>query len=539
MKADIVFQNGEVITVNERDEVCEAVAVAGNRIVAVGSDKEMSDWIGPDTEVVNLGGKTLMPGIIDAHLHFVLYGLNQMNISCKQPEMDSVANVLKALQKRASETPAGEWVRAWGFNESAVSEERYPTREELDAVSAEHPIIIARTCSHIGIANSKALELAGIEAETPDPPGGIIERNPDGSLTGRLIENAYMAFNAAARYSTEELAQAMQLAQQQFFEKGITSVHEAGAFDEESYRMMQLASGDGDLKLRIYAMIGTLNDCRTFTLNMMESGVVTGTGNDRFKIGPAKLFLDGSSTGPTIATREGYTSDPDDHGILVYSDDEVYEVLGEAHRRGYQLTVHAQGDRAVEQYLDVIERALKEHPRKHRHRIEHAGVTPPDLQKRMKELGVIPIPNPPFPYEFGETYFQHYGERTEFMYPARDFLDLGIPCAAGSDAPVTTVEPMIGLHTAVNRKTAAGNDFGIRQRVSLLEAIRMYTYNAAYASFDEQKKGSLEAGKLADLIVLDRAILKEPAHRIKEARVEMTMIDGEKVFERKPSAVKG
>ncbi|WP_285397007.1 amidohydrolase [Lysinibacillus sp. fls2-241-R2A-57] len=529
MKANIAFLNGEVITVDGQDSIREALAISDNKIVAVGSNEEIKDLIDDSTQVFDLEGKSILPGIIDAHLHLVTYGTFHLSISCKEPELDSIDAILTALKDKAATTPKGQWIRAWGFNERTVKEKRYPTLEELDNITKDHPIVITRTCCHIGIVNSVALHLAGIDETTPDPQGGLIERNAIGQRTGRLIETAYMQFSEIASYSNEEVYQAIQIAQQHFLKVGITSIHEAGTFTKESYRMLQLASQKGDLKIRVYAMIATLNDCRQFTLNMMESGVLTGTGNEFFKVGPAKLFTDGSSTGPTIATREGYTSNPDDRGILYYTEDEIYEVLGKAHELGYQITVHAQGDQAIEMYLNVVERALQEN---HRHRIEHAGISSPDLQQRMKELKVIPIPNPPFPYEFGESYLTNYGERTDFMYPARDFIDQGIIAAAGSDSPVTTYNPFIGIYEAVNRLTANGTSFGEKQKIDVLEAIRLYTYNGAYASFDEDIKGSLEPGKLADMIVLDRSILKTLPQDLKDIQVELTMLDGDILFER-------
>jgi len=538
MQANIVFFNGEVITVDGQDSIREALAISDNKIVAVGSNEEIKDFIGDSTQVIDLEGKSVLPGIIDAHLHLVMYGTSQLSISCKEPGMDSIDAILTALKNKAATTPKGQWIRAWGFNEQTVKEKRYPTLEELDNITIDHPIAITRTCGHIGIVNSVALRLSEIDETTLNPQGGLIERDAKGQLTGRLIENAYMQFNRFAAFSKEEVYQAIQIAQQHFLKVGITSVHEAGTFTKEDYRMLQLASQKGDLKIRIYAMIASINDCRQFTLNMMESGVLTGTGNEFFKVGPAKLFTDGSSTGPTIATREGYTSNPNDHGILYYSEDEIYEVLGKAHELGYQITVHAQGDQAIEMYLNVVERALKENPREnHRHRIEHAGISSPDLQQRMKELKMIPIPNPPFPFEFGESYLTNYGERTDFMYPARDFIDQGIIAAAGSDSPVTTYNPFIGIHEAVNRLTAKGTAFGENQKIDVLEAIRLYTYNGAYASFDEDIKGSLEPGKLADLIVLDRSILKTLPQELKDIQVELTILDGDILFERSKTKI--
>ncbi|WP_397538050.1 amidohydrolase [Rummeliibacillus pycnus] len=538
MKASIVFLNGEVITVDEQDSIQEALAISENKILAVGSNDEMKKFIGDSTQVIDLDGKSLLPGIIDAHLHLVMYGAFQLNISCKEPGMDSIDAILTALKERTANTPKGQWIRAWGFNENTVKEKRYPTLAELDAISTDHPINITRTCGHIGVVNSVALNLAGIDETTSNPQGGVIEKDAQGKLTGRIIENAYMQLNEQAGYTNEEIHQAIQIAQQHFLEVGITSVHEAGTFSKESFRSLQLASQKGDLKIRVYAVIASLEDCTQFTLNMMESGVVTGTGNEFFKVGPAKMFTDGSSTGPTIATREGYTSNPENHGILYYSEEEIYEVLGKAHELGYQITVHAQGDQAIEMYLNVVERALKENPREnHRHRIEHAGISSPDLQQRMKELKMIPIPNPPFPYEFGESYLTNYGERTDYMYPARDFIDQGIIAAAGSDSPVTTYNPFIGIHEAVNRVTANGTPFGDKQKIDVLEAIRLYTYNGAYASFEENIKGSLESGKLADVIVLDRSILKTPLQELKDIQVELTVLDGEVLFERSKTKI--
>jgi predicted amidohydrolase YtcJ len=531
MKADVVFVNGEVITVDQENKVVQAVAVRGNRIVAVGSNQDVLGFIGEGTEVIDLQGKTLLPGFIDAHLHLVLYGLHQLAISCKQDHLHSIDDILAEIRNKAAETPKGEWVRCWGFNEIKVREKRYPTIEELDAITTDHPIFISRACGHICMVNSKALELAGIKEDTPDPAGGVIERDPKGKLTGRLIEAANMNMVDVAKYSEEELKRAMKIASDHFLAAGITSVHEAGTFGPDTFRLMQQAVQARDIRVRVYAMICSLNNSHDFVDKMVKAGVLTGTGDDRFKIGPAKLFIDGSSSGPTIATRQPYTSNPNNSGILYYSEEEIYQILGDAHKKGYQITVHAQGDRAIEMYLNCVAKALEEAPREnHRHRIEHAGISMPDLQKRMKELGIIPIPNPPFPYEYGEIYVDNYGERVNYMYPVRDFIDEGIIAAGGSDAPVTDYNPLLGIHVAVNRKSQSGLSIGKNQSVSVLEAIKLYTWNGAYASFEENIKGSIEVGKLADLVVLNDSILNIDQTKIKEVKVELTMVDGEILY---------
>lgn len=538
MFADYVFFNGEVITVDKFDSIVDCVCVKGRKILATGQYKSLQQLIGPNTKQINLNGRSLLPGFNDAHLHLILYGVNQLGINCKDSSMDSVKAILNALSEKAKKTPPGQWIRAWGFNERKVKEQRYPTIEELDAISTEHPIIITRTCGHISVVNSKALKLANINELTPNPQGGIIEKDQNGHLTGRLIEAAHMEMNNIASYTEDELLKAIEIANKDFLAAGITSVGEAGTFNADSFRMLQIASQNGLLQLRIYALLGSLVDSKDFAEKIMASGAVTGTGNEWFKLGPVKLFLDGSSTGPTIATREGYTSNPNNHGILYYSEEEIYNILGLAHKLGYQITVHAQGDKAIEMYLNVVERALKEHPRKnHRHRIEHAGISTPDLQKRIKQLGLIPIPNPPFHYEFGESYIYNYGNRVNYMYPARDFIDKGIIAAAGSDSPVTDYNPLLGIHAAVNRKTNEGTSIGENQSISVLEAIRMYTYNGAYASFEENIKGSIEPGKLADLVVLNESILNVEKSRIKDLKVDLTMVDGKIAYQRKGAEV--
>jgi len=532
MEADIVFLNGEVITADSTNSVVEAVAVKKNRIIGVGTNSEVRALIGEETNVIDLQGRSLLPGFIDSHLHLILYGVFQLGVSCKAGHIESIEDVLKDLRKKAIETPKGEWIRAWGFNETIVKEKRYPTKEELDAISLDHPILVARTCGHISVVNGVALERARITEHTPNPKGGFIEKNQEGRLTGRLVEAAHMEMNEVAGYTGDELLKATKIASDHFIKAGITSIHEAGGYGADSYRLMQQAVKKKDIRVRVYAMICTLNNSHEFVEKMLNAGVVTGTGDEWFKVGPAKVFTDGSSTGPTIATREPYTSDSNNSGILYYSEEEIYQFLGKAHKKGYQITVHAQGDRAIEMYLNCVEKALRESPRKnHRHRVEHAGISTPDLQERMKKLEVIPIPNPPFPYEFGEIYVHNYGERVNYMYPARDFIDRGIIAAAGSDSPITDFNPLVGIHTAVNRKSRNGAEIGSGQAISVLEAIKLYTWNGAYASFEEEIKGSIEVGKLADLIILNDSILKVDSREIKNLKVEATMIDGEFAYQ--------
>ncbi|MGE7665167.1 amidohydrolase [Ureibacillus composti] len=534
MKAEIVFINGEVITVDEQNRVVDCVAINENRIIATGSYDEVEHTISNDTKIIDLEGKSLLPGFVDAHVHFTIYGTNLLGVDCTEPHIQSIQDLLADLQKKCEETPNGQWVRATGFNENKLAEKRYPTKEELDDISKNHPIIIIRTCNHFSFVNSKALEVANINETTKNPNGGIFERHPDGKLTGKLIENAHMQMLEFANYTPEELRRGMGLASKEFLKAGITSVHDAGAYGDgaDTFRVMQEAVNEKDIKVRIYAFVCSLTNSHVFVKKMSESGAITGLGNEWFKIGPAKLFTDGSSVGPTIATREGYSHDPNNYGLLYYSKEEYEQILGEAHAKGFQITAHAQGDRAIEMLLDCIEKALKESPRdNHRHRIEHAGIASLDLQRRMKELGVVPVPNPAFIHINGDKYSEYYGDRVNVMYPCRDYIDQDIMAAYGSDAPVIELNPLLGIHAAVNRQSWNGQLVGENQKVSILEAIRGYTLNGAYASFEENIKGSIEVGKLADFVVLNESILNCDQDKIKDIQVELTIVDGEILFD--------
>lgn len=541
MHADYVFANGEVVTVDPADEVAEAVAVKGNKILAVGKTEEVLELRGPETRVIDLVGNSLLPGFIDSHLHMLLYGTNQLGVDCKNG-VRSIKDMTTRLAERARATPGGNWIRGWGYNDQRLAEGRHPTRKDLDEVSKDHPIIAVRTCNHISAVNSKALELLGISRDTPDPDGGKIERDENGEPTGVLKETAHMHAFEVSRYSDEEIVEALCVANEDFVQLGITSIHEAGGYGPDQMRAMYRAVADGRVKVRIYAMVCSLNRSEEFVEKMVDAGIVTGVGDDHFRVGPAKIFTDGSSSGPTCATREPYTSDPNDSGILYYSQEEIDDILGAAHRAGFQITAHAIGDKAVEMVVNCIEKSLRERPREdHRHRIEHTGMVPPDLLERIEALGIVPIPNPAFFYEFGEGYVKNYGERVEHMFPLSDYAEKGIVAASGSDAPVTVPDPMRGIYCAVTRRTESGTAIGESQRTTLLHAIRTFTFNGAYASFEEDRKGSIEPGKLADLVALDGSILSAPAERILSIRPTLTMIGGEIVFggERDPARRNG
>jgi predicted amidohydrolase YtcJ len=535
VSATMLFINGEVVTVNSEFSVREAVAIEDNKIIAVGTNEEILAHESERSTIINLDGRSILPGFIDAHAHLELYGTNKLGVNGK--EAGSIKDLLVKLKEKANTTPKGKWIRGWGYNQNHYEEGRHLTRWDLDQVSTEHPIIVVRTCGHISCVNSKALELAGIDSQAEDPSGGKYVRD-NGELTGLLLESAHMNMFLFANYSEDEVQHGLALASEDYLEKGITSVHDAGGYGPDHIRFLQKAVTAKRIKQRIYTLYGSLQDSPGMVAKGIESGIGTGLGDEWMKIGPAKVFIDGSSSGPTAKTREPYTSNRDDSGILYLNQQELNESLGKAHRAGWQITAHAIGDEAVEMMIEAIRTALEDEPRQnHRHRIEHSGMTPPDLLQKMKELEIIPIPNPAFIYEFGDGYLRDYGDRVNSMFPLRSFSETGVPFAIGSDSPITSVDPIHGIYTAVTRRSDSGSIIGSGQRITVQEAIRAYTWNGAFASFEEHLKGSIEPGKLADLVVLNGSILTCEPERLLELKVELTILDGKVEYAEKKEGV--
>lgn len=534
-----LFINGEVITVNDTDEVVEAIAIEDGKIKAVGTTTEILKLQDEETEVTDLAGRTLMPGIIESHIHTTMYGANVLAVSCKDPEMLAIPDLLGKLKKQASTVPAGQWVRAWGFNETTIKEGRFPTREELDSVTDQHPIMVVRACGHISAVNSKGLEIGGITRDTVDPEGGEIGRRADGELDGRLIETAHMDLYQLAAHTRDEIRDAHRIASSHFAEKGITSIHDATGYGIHNIEALREDAEAGVIKQRVYAMVGALNKPDEVVRHYIKQDIRTEDGNKRFKYGPVKVFLDGSSSGPTVWTTEPYTSDPENYGIHYLTQEELDELFVPAHEKGWQITAHAQGDAAIDQLLNTIDKALQLYPRKDaRHRIEHAGLVRKDQVERMKTLGVIPTPNPAFFHEYGDGYMKNYGERAKGMYPLASYFEVGIQATLTADCPVTDFNPMRGIHSAMTRKAPSGQVVGEAERISLLEAIRCYTIHAAYSGFSEEETGSIEVGKLADIAILDRSILTVEVDEIPEIKVDQTIIGGATVFERYEEVVR-
>lgn len=537
LSADIIFYNGSVVTVNQNDDIKEAIAIKGNKILAVGSLNVVNDFRGDSTEMIDLKGRTLLPGFIDSHIHFAMNGMKQGPIiDIDYVKVKSIAEIRELIKEAVKTKKPGEWITLNGYDHNKLEEKRHPTKEDFDDIAPLNPVQCTRCCNHMGVYSSLALKECGVIRADQFAPDEVVV-NDDGSLHGLLKETAHMVSSKKVVFSKEDVMQGLIEGDRIGLSYGITTVHDAGSYNAITTSTMQDACNSGAIKTRIIPMLFDLlgkDSVKDYIHDFIRTGVHTGCGNEHFKLGPVKIMLDGSSSGPSAAVIDGYSHDPDDHGIQVWEQEEANEIVLEAHKAGFQVTAHAVGDKAVTIMVNAIENALTKYPREDcRHRIEHCGIVNEELLDRIKRLGIIPISNPGFVDLNGRDYERFYGERVDYMFPLRRYLDRGIITAIGSDTPVILPNPMDSLAGAVTRQDKnTGKECGGSQKISMLEALRMYTINGAYAAFEEDIKGSLEPGKLADLAVLSKNILEVSPDEIKSVNVDMTMIDGEIVYER-------
>jgi len=534
--ADLIVTGGPLFS-RGRVLVGSAVAVRGDRIVALGPETEVMALAGPRTRLVYLGGRMALPGFVDAHLHLVDYGMTLRQVDCRFPKVRSIGDIQERVRERARVTPPGRWVRAWGYDQSKLEEGRHPTRHDLDEACPDLPVVLWRTCGHIAVVNSTVFRMADITSLTPDPPGGRFDRDPGGEPNGVLRETALAVLEALGGPGEEELVEAVRLGSRELARRGITSVHEAGV-SAPALRALQEARRAGDLVTRVYLMLTPSDEA--YQEAFMRTGLETGFGDDWLKVGPLKLMLDGSSSGPTAATRDPYSSDPRDRGILRLPPTEVKRRFEAAAEAGFQVTAHAVGDLAVETAVEALE-ALAEvvgdggpagGRYRWRHRIEHCAMTDAALRERIKGLGAVPVLQPVFLWEFGDGYVLNYGrERASAMFPAGSFGRAGVRFALSTDCPVTSPDPMLNVFVAVTRRTMSGDTLGPEERLTLAEALEAYTFGGAWAAHEEDLKGSLEPGRLADITVLSGDPFRVSIEGTRELRAVMTIVGGRVVHE--------
>lgn len=538
--ADLIFYNGNVITVDQDDQITDSMAVRGNRIMAVGPYEKVADCGGKDTKFIDLKGRTLMPGFVEAHSHFALTAIleNGIVIPTDWKKAGSIEELKAIIKKAAAEKGPGKWIITQGYDQNKLQEHRHPTIEDLDEAAPDNPVWCVRADLHMGVCNSMALDKAGISKETMGKfQPGEVDTDDHGNLTGLLKEEGFGYLNSFVEYEDEKLREAFILGDRLFLSMGITSVHDAGTYGAQFIKVLQDVALKRQIHVRIYEMIYRMlgkYSIREFVYDYIKTGLHTGLGNEYFRLGPAKLLLDGSSSGPSSYTRQPYSHDPDLKGIINWTQEEVDQFMMDAHRAGFQLTAHAVGDKAVEMMIHAVEKAQKAYPAADcRPRIEHCALVDEEMLKKIKELGIIPVSNPGLLAFNAKDYNRYYGERVKMMFAHKSYVEHGILFAAGADSPCMDVNPMIGLWGAVARKDMInGVTCGENQKISILDAVRMFTYNGAYASFEEKIKGSLEPGKLADFIILSENLMESETDHIPQIKVDATYLDGQVVYER-------
>ena len=522
MFADLVLTYGNILTMNSIQPNAEAVAIKNDRIMKVGTNTEISQLIGEATKVINLQGKTVVPGLTDSHIHVGDFGkfLTWLDLN----EADSIKAVQQKIRERAQKIPEGRWIIGSGWNHASFTEQRYPTFRDLDEASPDNPVILYHQCGRVCVVNSKALESAGVRKDTVSPSGGTIEKNPEtGEPTGILRENATdLVWTIIPEPSEEEIIESAGLACQKIVEAGITSIHWIFTSATE-FAVIQKLQAENRLPLRVY-LIAPVN-----FLDQLDDTPMDLDDETEKPLG-IKVFVDGSLAARTAALTETYLDNQTTMGQLLYSKEELNTLVARAHKAHFRLVMHAMGDKAISMALDAIEKALREAPRKeHRYRLEHASVLNSELIRRIKELGVIVSVQPKCVIsEFAVwSAVERLGtERARLLYPLKTLIKEGIRIIGGSDCPMEPLSPMQGIQAAVTRQ------YYPEEQITVNEALQMYTTNPAFSSFEDSTKGSIKKGKLADLTVLSDDPRSVSSNEIGDITVDLTLVGGKIVYQK-------
>ncbi len=529
-----VFHGGSVYTADAAGSFALAVAIGDGRILAVGTDDDILAAY-PGAEMIDLGGRTVVPGFIDAHNHYLATGEGLAAIDARYPGVASGEDLAAAVAHEAATTPAGVWISGFGFDHAKF--DRWPTRWDLDQATTDHPVAIRHVSGHYLLVNSVALELAGVDDTTADPKGGEFVRDDEGQITGLCLDAAMGIVEPVAvdigshgpnfhiEASLDDLVAAVGRAGRAYVAAGITTVCDAQVTKRElaGYRE---ARRRGEWWVRVA--------CMPLSNQLEEYGAIGLAGpfgDDMLWLGPMKFYMDGSLIGGTAVFEEPYGEHGEFYGILYWEPDEMRAMVVEAHRQGWQVGIHTQGDRAIEAVLDAIQAAVEANPRLDpRPRIEHCGLPTPRQLERMAELGVIAINQPNYLHDQGDEFLTRFGDRAHWLQPMRAEIDAGVRFALSSDADVTSFMPLETITNAVLRTTMGGQSIGADQVLTVEEAIRAHTIDAAYSIFAEDRIGSIEPGKQADLTIIDGNPFEVAPAEIRDLPIWMTIIGGEQLY---------
>jgi len=522
--ADLVLLDGRVYTVDDARPRVAAFAVQNGRFLAVGSSDEMRSFVGANTEIVDARGMTVTPGFIDAHSHPAWGGVEELvNVNL---DLRSIAEIVEALRARAAETPPGEWVMGFKYDDTKVKDGRQIHITDLDAAAPDHPVYVVHRGGHTTWYNSAAFARAGVTAQTPDPPGGHIYKE-DGRLTGRIAERADELFQRVRPSgSTREQREAgVALISELMTAAGLTSVTDAQCSKDYAVAY-QDAYRAGTMRFRV----SFLANGDELYHDLKAAGIYSGFGDEWLRLGGVKFVADGSASERTMAMSTPYVGRPEDFGILTMTQEEIDAAVEDAHRHRFQIGIHANGDVAIDMVLKAYERVQEIAPRPDpRHRLEHCSLVNPDLLTRIKAMGAIPTPFYTYVHYHGNKWSEYGEEKMESMFAHRSFLDRGIPVAGASDYIPGPYEPLMAIQSMVTRTDMDGRLWGPSQKISVDEALRICTVHGAHASFEEGVKGSITPGKLADFVLLSDDPHDVEPDRIKEIEVVRTVVGGRAV----------
>ena len=526
-----ILYGGIIITINNTQPYVEAVGIKGDKIASIGTLEEVKVEMGENSELIHLKGNTLLPGFIDCHLHPVSYINHILN-----PDLTNVKSLkgLQDLLKLVSEKKEkDEFIIAYNFSEERFDDPILPNRWDLDEVCPNHPVFILRYDGHIGIANTRALNLVELDEHTRAPEGGEIRKDKHGNLTGVISENALNIIFAKIPIPKDvKIATAAKKGSKHLAQKGLTSFH--GIINADArYKADNRKTDEFSLFKSVQNYF--FQDCYIFletdypekVIELSKTSLHGGNSDSKAKIGGLKLYLDGSFGAKTACMFEPFTDAPEECGFCVIEEAEIYEKMKIAHNKEFQIVIHAIGDKANRIAMNLYKKLLTEFPRdNHRHRIEHASMLTEDIIEDMAKYGVIASCQPPFINSEYNWIAKRIGnDRCKYTYPMKSIVNAGVLLASGSDCPVEDPHPILGLHALVTR-----NSFVPEECLSMEEALKSYTINAAYAAFEEKIKGSIEVGKFADLVILDKNPLQTSKDKIREITILETIIKGKTVF---------
>ena len=510
----IFITNAVIQTMDPDFPGADSLIIQDDRILAVGTEEKLGDLINKHTHVANLNGRTILPGFFDAHLHFraLAESLVTLNLSPDQG-VSSISNIQEKIHQERLRQPPGKWIRAGGYNEIYLAEQRDPTRWDLDKAAPDHPVRLTHRSGHAQVLNSSALKFLDITIESPDPPGGLMERDLEtGEPSGIFYGSGDFISALIPPLEKNQLEQGVKLANAELIRTGITSFCDASSRNDlERRQSFEKWKVDGLLESRVVMMLG-VKGFREYQADPFPIKIK----RNQLMPGPVKIILE-ETTGKLYPSRE-----------------DLNEIVLAIHKSGMQAAIHAIEDTAVEAACTAIEQAQQQYPGEHpRHRIEHCSLCPPDLARRIASLGITVVSNPAFIYFSGDRYLKTIPPPLlNMLYPFAGLIKNGVLFAAGSDAPISPVSPMAGIYGAVTRKSREGDIVGKDEKIGMYDAIAMYTKNAAASVFDEHNRGSISPGKFADLVVLSDNPFAVSEDALKDIQVEMTIIGGKIVFSR-------